>query len=393
MQVLTINGGSSSIKWALFDAGIPLVRSLSGRTTGIGSPRPQFMVKDRATVIVDATSRASTQPDAVGELVDWLKGKLALHRVQGVGHRVVHGGPHFLESQRVRPELLTELRRISPFDPEHLPAQIDLLESFGRLLPTTQHVACFDTTFHRDLPRVARLLPLPRRYEEQGVRRYGFHGLSYTSLVETLAQIDSAAALGRVILAHMGNGTSLAAVHHGRSVDTSMGFTPCAGVPMSTRSGDLDPGLVAYLARTEGMNAEQFNRLVNQEAGLLGLSEISGDMRELESRQDSDIRAAEAIEVYCYHVKKCIGGYAAALGGLDTLVFSGGIGENSPNVRARICKGLDFLGIVLDTDRNRANAPLISKDDTTTAVRVIPTDEEMIIARETLRIIRTKECM
>ena len=391
MQVLTINGGSSSIKWALFEAGNPLVLSLTGRITGIGSASAQFKITDRSGVIIDQTSRAFTQPDAVRELVAWLKGKLPLDRIQGVGHRVVHGGPRFLESQRVDSELLTEMRRISPFDPEHLPAQIDLLESFGRLLPAAQHIACFDTTFHRDLPRVARLLPLPRRYEGQGVRRYGFHGLSYASLLESLTQTDASAAHGRVILAHLGNGTSLAAVHHGRSVDTTMGFTPCAGVPMSTRSGDLDPGLVSYMARTEGMNAEQFNRLVNKEAGLLGLSETSGDMRELEARQDSDIRAAEAIDVYCYSIKKCIGGYAAALGGLDTLVFSGGIGENSPSVRARICGGLAFLGIDLDADRNKKNAALISKGDAAVAVRVIPTDEEIVIARETLRIIRTQE--
>lgn len=391
MQVLTINGGSSSIKWALFDDGNPLARSLTGRTTGIGSSRAQFLVRDHSSVIVDQASRASTQQAAVDELVDWLKGKLALERIQGVGHRVVHGGPRFLEAQRVSAEMLAELRRISPFDPEHLPAQIDLLESFGRLLSKAQHVACFDTTFHGDLPRVARLLPLPRRYEEQGVRRYGFHGLSYASLLESLAHTDAGAARGRVILAHLGNGTSLAAVHNGRSIDTTMGFTPCAGVPMSTRSGDLDPGLVSYLAHTEGMSADDFNRLVNKEAGLLGLSETSGDMRELEARRHSDVRAAEAIEVYCYHIKKCVGGYAAALGGLDALVFSGGIGENSPMVRARICEGLDCLGIALDADRNGKNAPLISKEGAVVAVRVIPTDEETIIARETLRIIRTNE--
>jgi acetate kinase len=249
-------------------------------------------------------------------------------------------------------------------------------------------VACFDTAFHHDLPRVARLLPIPRRYEAQGVRRYGFHGLSYAFLMGELARLDGAkAARGRVILAHLGNGASLAAVHDGKSMDTSMSFTPTAGLPMSTRSGDIDPGLVWYLARTEQMTAKQFNEMVNFESGLLGISETSSDMHDLLDHETHDIRAAEAVALFCYQVKKWIGAFAAALGGVDTLVFAGGIGENAPAVRTRICDGLGFLGIELDRKRNAENALLSSPDSSRVKVRVIHTDEELMIARSVARVL------
>jgi acetate kinase len=243
-------------------------------------------------------------------------------------------------------------------------------------------VACFDTAFHHDLPRVARLLPIPRRYEAQGVRRYGFHGLSYAFLMGELAHLaGTEAALGRVILAHLGNGASLAAVHRGKSMDTSMSFTPTAGVPMSTRSGDLDPGLTWYLARTAGLDAKGFSEMVNFKSGLLGVSETSSDMRDLLEHEMQDVRAAEAVALFCYQVKKWIGAFAAALGGLDTLVFAGGIGENAPTVRTRICDGLGFLGIELDEKQNATNEGVISAKTSGIPVRVIPTDEERMIAR------------
>ena len=249
-------------------------------------------------------------------------------------------------------------------------------------------MACFDTAFHHDLPRVAQLLPIPRRYEAQGVRRYGFHGLSYAFLMEELARLAGAeAAQGRVILAHLGNGASLAAVHHGKPVDTSMSFTPTAGVPMSTRSGDLDPGLVWYLARTEKMSAKQFNEMVNFQSGLLGVSETSSDMRDLLDHETQDVRAAEAVALFCYQVKKWIGAFAAALGGLDTLVFAGGIGENAPAVRARICDGLEFLGIKLEEKRNAASEGVISAPAGRVTVRVIRTDEEQMIAKTVCRVL------
>jgi acetate kinase len=249
-------------------------------------------------------------------------------------------------------------------------------------------VACFDTAFFHDLPRVARLLSIPRRYEAQGVRRYGFHGLSYAFLMGELgAQAGEQAARGRVILAHLGNGASLAAVHDGEAVDTSMGFTPAAGVPMGTRSGDLDPGLVSYLARSEDMSPQQFDDMINFKSGLLGISETSSDMRELLDREAQDVRAAEAVSLFCYQIRKWIGAFAAALGGLDQLVFAGGVGENAPKVRARICHGLGFLGIDLDETRNEENARLISRAAGRVKVRVIHTDEELMIARSVTRIL------
>ena len=277
---------------------------------------------------------------------------------------------------------IAELRDLKSFDPEHLPEEIQLTDAFHRRFPDLPQVACFDTAFHHELPRVAQLLPIPRRYEAQGVRRYGFHGLSYSFLMGELARVaGTEAAQGRVILAHLGNGASLAAVHHGKPVDTSMSFTPTAGVPMSTRSGDLDPGLVWYLARTEKMSAKQFNEMVNFQSGLLGVSETSSDMHDLLERETQDVRAAEAVALFCYQVKKWIGAFAAALGGLDTLVFAGGIGENAPTVRARICDGLGFLGIELEEKRNAANEGVISAAAGRVAVRVIHTDEEWMIAK------------
>jgi acetate kinase len=284
--------------------------------------------------------------------------------------------------------MIDGLRGLSPFDPDHLPEEILLVEALHRRFPDLPQVACFDTAFHHDLPRVARLLPIPRRYEAQGVRRYGFHGLSYAFLMEELPRLAGAeAARARVVLAHLGNGASLAAVRDGRSADTSMGFTPAAGVPMGTRSGDLDPGLVWYLARTEKMSAKQFNEMVNSQSGLLGISETSSDMRDLLGREAHDVRAAEAVALFCYQVKKWIGAFAAALGGLDTLVFAGGIGEQSPTVRARICDGMGFLGIELEENRNAANEGVISTAVSRVTVRVIRTDEERMIAEAVCRVL------
>ena len=284
----------------------------------------------------------SDRHSAVGFLLDWLETQQAFASVKAVGHRVVHGMTHS-EPERVTPELLDELHRITPYDPDHLPLEIELIEAFRQRHPGLPQVACFDTAFHRTMPRVASLLPIPRRYEAAGVRRYGFHGLSYEFLMEELGRLgDPAATKGRVILAHLGNGASLAAVRDGKSIDTSMGFTPTSGLVMSSRSGDLDPGLVSYLARTEQMSAAQFQEMVNHASGLLGVSETSSDLRDLLARESDDVRAAEAVALFCYQAKKWIGSFAAALGGLDTLVFAGGIGENAPLIRERICDGWAF---------------------------------------------------
>jgi acetate kinase len=387
--ILTVNGGSSSIKFAMFEARDALRRMLDGGLERIGSPEATLRVKGEDPA--DNFSRALTAPDhavAVGALMDWIEERSGREALTAAGHRVVHGGPQYSAPQRITADLVAELHRLSPFDPEHLPEEILLTEAFHRRFPDLPQVACFDTAFHHDLPRVARMLPIPRRYEAEGVRRYGFHGLSYAFLMGELARVAGpAAAQGRVILAHLGSGASLAAVREGKSVDTSMSLTPAAGIPMSTRSGDLDPGLVWYLARTEHMSAKQFNEMVNFQSGLLGVSETGSDMRDLLDCEAQDGRAADAVALFCYQVKKWIGAFAAALDGLDTLVFAGGIGEHAPTVRARICAGLAFLGIDLDATRNAASEGVISSAASRVAVRVMHTDEERMIAEAVCRVL------
>jgi acetate kinase len=381
-RLLAINAGSSSIKFSLFDAGDSLRRILAGTIERIGLPEATLQVKglDRA----DNFERAVTAPDheaAVAALMDWIEGRDEKSTITAAGHRIVNGGPKYGQPQRIDAEMLEELRKLSSFDLEHMPQEILLIEAFQRRYPELPQVACFDTAFHHDLPRVASMLPIPRRFEALGVRRYGFHGLSYAYLMGELERLAGAtAAQGRVILAHLGNGASLAAVQGGKSLDTSMSFTPTAGIPMSTRSGDLDPGLLWYLACAEKMSAKQINDMVNFHSGLLGVSETSSDMRNLLDYEAKDVRAAEAVSMFCYQVKKWIGAFSAALGGLETLVFAGGIGENAPTVRARICEGLGYLGIELEEKRNSASEGLISKAASRVAVRVIHTDEELMIA-------------
>ncbi len=393
-RILTINGGSSSIKFALFEADGSPRRMLEGAIDRIGQAQATLRVK--GLDLADIFSRPLNALDhaaAVAALMDWIVERPGRDALAAVGHRVVHGGPNYTQPQLISDEMIADVRKLIPFDPGHLPDEIRLIEAIRRRFPDLPQVACFDTAFHHDLPRVARLLPIPRRYEAQGVRRYGFHGLSYAFLMEELARLDDpAAARGRVILAHLGNGASLAAVRDGKPVDTSMGFTPASGVPMSTRSGDLDPGLAGYLARTQNMSAEQFTAMVNLQSGLLGVSETSADMRDLLDREAQDVRAAEAVALFCYEVKKRIGAFAAVLGGLDTLVFAGGIGENAAPVRERICAGLGFLGIELDPARNALPAALISTDGGRVRVRVIRADEERMIANSVIRVLHLGQC-
>jgi acetate kinase len=359
-HILTINAGSSSVRFAMFSSGARPLRLLDGKMERLGR---------------------EAAPATAARLVQQLKAQSAIAAPDAVGHRVVHGMLH-TQPERVSPALLEELRRMASLDPEHLPREIELIEAMQRSYPNVPHVACFDTAFHRGMPIEATLMPIPRRYAAQGVQRYGFHGLSYTFLMQELRrQGDRAASRGRVILAHLGSGASLAAVLDGRSIDTSMGFTPAAGLVMGTRSGDLDPGLASYLMLSESMSAAQFRTLVNEESGLIGLSESSADVRDLLERESTDSRAREAIAIFCYQAKKWIGAYTAALGGLDTLVFAGGIGENAAPVRRRICDGLQCIGIELDESLNGQHAACISTGRV--AVRVIRTDEESVIANLT----------
>jgi acetate kinase len=387
--VLTINGGSSSIKLALYAPGEPARCLLSGVLERIGLGDAVLHVKGADGQPSESQPLEAPDPASAAEqLIGWLERRADLGPVGAIGHRIVHGGPRYTESRRITPELVDELKRLSALDPAHLPGEIALIEAFARHRPALPQVACFDTAFHRNLPRVAQLLPIPRRYEAAGVRRYGFHGLSYTFLLEELARIAGPeTANGRVILAHLGAGASLAAVRAGKCIDTTMAFTPTAGLVMGTRSGDLDPGLLVYLMRSERLTADQMDDLVNRRSGLLGVSEISPDMRDLLTRQANDTRAAEAVSLFCYQAKKWLGAFAAALGGLDTLVFSGGIGENAPEARARICDGLEFLGIRLEESRNAAGAAVISAEGSSVTVRVMRTDEEAVIVRDVRRIL------
>jgi len=386
--VLTINGGSSSIKFAVYPLRGPFSKTLHGKIDRIGLPGTNLAFADSTQKSAPPLPvPAATHASVVKFLLGWLESQIGFSSVRVIGHRVVHGLNHSAPA-RVTPKLLAELRRLTPCDPDHLPHELALLEAFRRRHPEIPQVACFDTAFHQTMPSVAKLLPLPRRFDRRGIRRYGFHGLSYAFLVEELVRLgDPAATSGRVILAHLGNGASIAAVRHGRSRDTSMGFTPAAGLVMSTRSGDLDPGLVSYLTRTGQMTPAQFDRMVNHQSGLLGVSGTSSDVRDLLAAEATDVRAAEALALFCYQAKKWIGAYAAALGGLDTLVFAGGIGENAPVLRERICADLEFLGVKIDRKRNARNAAVISSPTGRVRVRVIPTDEELMIARSAGRLI------
>ena len=386
-RVLTVNGGSSSIKFAVYAPGEPPRRVLAGAVERVGLTDP-FLRVARPDAPDERLPLPAADPGrAVAALLDWLDRAGELGRVAAVGHRIVHGGPFHTEPQLVTPDLLADLRRAVPLDPAHLPAQIRLIEALTDRLPGVPQAACFDTAFHRDLPTPARLLPIPRRYAEAGVRRYGFHGLSYAYLLEELGrQAGADAAAGRVVLAHLGSGASMAAVRGGTCIDTTMGLTPAGGLVMGTRSGDLDPGVLVYLARTEGLTADQLDDLVTRRSGLLGLSETSPDVRDLLARRAADQRAFDAVAVFCYQARKWVGALAAALGGLDTLVFAGGIGENAPEVRSGVCDGLAFLGVRLDPAANAANAAVISAAGGPVSVRVIPTDEELMIARTVSRI-------
>jgi acetate kinase len=381
--ILTVNGGSSSIKFAAFACGKPPVRRLSGEVQRIGDPgaklqaiRPGDATPDERPI--DAADYAH----AAASLIAYLRERLGDSPIIGIGHRVVHGGVHLVENQRVTPELIDELRKNQPLDLSHLPREISLIEAFQKAFPSVPQTACFDTAFHRQMPSVASMLPIPRHYHDEGIRRLGFHGLSYTYLMQRLAEVaGTQAADGRIILAHLGSGASMAAVRQGKPIDTTMAFTPTAGLVMGTRPGDLDPGLLIYLMRAEKKTTDQMDEFISQRCGLLGVSETSSDMRDLLQHRANDPRAAGAVDLFCYQAKKFLGALSAALGGLDTLIFSGGIGEHSPEVRAAICTDLSFLGVAIDATANAKSLDIISSPQSRVIVRVIPTDEELIIAQ------------
>jgi len=362
------------VKWSLFAGDERL--GARGAVEGIGQPPGRLWVKGAAGArSVDEAGDFPSHADALAATLDAVV-RLGLPAPEAVGHRIVHGGPDLAEPARVDDSVLAALRGLIPFAPLHLPAEIAAIEGVAARYPGLPQVACFDTAFHRRLPAVARRLALPRSLADQGIQRYGFHGLSYEYLVWKLDGKE----MGRAVLAHLGNGASLAAVRDGEPVDTTMGFTPAGGIVMGTRPGDLDPGVLVRLAR-EGWSAERLEALVNRESGLLGLSGSTADMRALLAARDTDPRAAEAVESFCWSLRKAIGALAATLGGLDTLVFTAGIGERAAPVREETCQGLAHLGVVVDPERNAAHAEVISADGSRVTVRVAPTDEDAVIAR------------
>jgi acetate kinase len=364
-MILVLNAGSSSLRFALFEG-----ERIAGGTIDRIPP--------------------GGQQGALGRVLDSLEPHGGVAGIAAVGHRLVHGGSSFTGPTILDDRALAELHRLAQLDPDHLPAEIALVEALRARAPATPQVGCFDTAFHAGIPRVARLLAIPRRFDAQGVRRYGFHGLSYQFVVEELGRVAAGAAQGRVVIAHLGSGSSLAAVRAGQCVDTTMGFTPNSGVPMGTRSGDLDAGLLIYLLRAEKLTADELDAMLSKESGLLGVSGTSADMRDLLAREATDGAAADAVGLYCHHVRKAIGALATTLDGLDMLVFAGGIGENAAVVRSRICEGLGHLGVRLDSERNGASAPVVSTDLSPVMVRVVRTDEERIIARDTLAVLNRR---
>jgi acetate kinase len=384
--ILTVNGGSSSIKFAVFPAvesGAAGERLLSGQVERIGTAGAGLSFRKGKEPEQKRGAEVGTFAAGVDQIIGLLREQMGEARVIAVGHRIVHGGEKLLEHRVIDAGILAELRRVEPLDLAHLPREIALIEGFTQAFAGVEQVACFDTAFHRDMPRVAQLLAIPRRYLDGGLRRFGFHGLSYTFLMDELRRIAGEVAMGRVVLAHLGSGASMAAVHGGKPIETTMGFTPTSGLVMATRPGDMDAGLCVYLMHQEKLGVEAMDRFISKECGLLGVSGGVSDMRDLVEKKQRDAGCADAFDLFCYQAKKQLAGLAATMGGIDTLVFSGGIGEHSPEARSAICAGLEFLGIRLDEEKNRVGATEISREVERVNVRVIATDEEAVIARIT----------
>lgn len=376
LEILCLNGGSSSLKFALFRMGEEEALLARGAVESIGLPEGQFWLQDHAGRKSAQTGRVTSHRDAAERVFAGLEAQ-RIPSPGGIGHRIVHGGMRWTKPQQVDQGLIADLRGLIPLAPLHLPSELEVVQAAMEHFPAVPQVVCFDTAFHRKLPEIAQRFPLSRTLWEEGIRRYGFHGLSYEYVLGALGPL----AVGRTVIAHLGNGASLVAVKDGRPLDTTMGLTPIGGVMMGTRSGDLDPGVLLYLMRERCYEAERLDRVVQREAGLLGVSQISSDMKTLLERREFDARASEAIAMFCYSIRKNVGALAAVLDGLDTLVFTGGIGERASAVRWEICEGLGHLGVALDARRNDAHGATISSAGSPCTVRVVATDEDLMIAR------------
>ena len=382
-RILTINSGSSSLKCALYDAEAreeePLFSAILER---IGLSGGLFAARSGERLLVSESPELPDHAAALRVLFAWMRS--AGHTFEAAGHRIVHGGQRHTHPELVTPELMTSLQELTPLAPNHLPHEIAAIRAVVQAHALLPQVACFDTAFHACRPEIATRLPLPRRLTQEGILRYGFHGLSYEYVMEKLGRIAGRdAAAGRVIIAHLGNGASMAAVRNGRCMDTTMGLTPTGGLMMSTRAGDIDPGVIFHLMDAKGLQPAQVKDIFNHESGLLGVSGISSDVKDLLEREAACSNAREAIDLFCYTARKHLGALAAVIGGLDTLVFTGGIGENAAAVRERICTALEHLGVHLDAERNLRNEGVISAADSPAAVRVMRTNEAWVIARHT----------
>lgn len=387
--ILTINSGSSSVRFALYRMGKSESLVFVGKLERIGVEGGEFHAKDAKGVsLIEEKLNLPDHAAAFEVLMKWLENRETGARLNGVAHRLVHGGAAHLKPTVITSKLLNDLDGLIPLAPDHLPHELSAIKTVGKIFHDLPQIACFDTAFHRRMPAVAQRYALPAEYHRAGVIRYGFHGLSYEYILQEFEKETGTEAMkGRLVIAHLGNGASMAAFLDGESQDTTMGMTPTGGLAMSTRSGDLDPGVILYLLMEEGLSAEAVDDLLNHQAGLLGVSEISSDMEDLLAREETEPRAAEAVALFCYQARKFLGALAAVLGGLDTLIFTGGIGENSAIIRRRICQHMEFLGISLDSVRNDAHAALISNSNSRVAVRVMKTNEELMIARHAYQLL------
>lgn len=391
-RILTINSGSSSLKFALYHMGQSEDLAFTGSMERIGLRTGLFHVTDaNMETLIEEYLDFPDHDAALKRLFEWLKLHSPDQELDAVGHRIVHGGIRYSQPHLITTELVADLKELVPLAPEHLPHELRAIKAIHRIYPDLIQVACFDTAFHQPMPQLAKVYALPRYLWHQGVIRYGFHGLSYEYILQELTkEAGMEAANKRLIIAHLGNGASMAAVHYGKSVDTTMGFTPAGGLVMSTRSGDLDPGIILYLLEEKGVDPVTMNALINHQSGLLGVSGVSSSMRELLDKEAENLHVAEAVDLFCYQAKKYLGSLVAVLGGLDTLIFTGGIGENAPSIRWRICKDLEFLGIHLNSSRNDSNVPVISQDNSLITVRVMKTNEELMITRHTFNLLQRK---
>ena len=385
--IVVLNAGSSSIKFCTFRrAGQRLERELRGQVSGLGTV-PRLVARRGAASIADRalSPEGLDHAEALGLLLEFVRAELRGEVIAGIGHRVVHGGLEFMEPTLVDAAIVARLERYVPLAPLHQPHNLAAIRLMLERLPAVPEIACFDTAFHRTIPEVAQLFALPPRFAAAGVRRYGFHGLSYEYVASVLPSLDERAACGRTVVFHLGNGASMAALQGGRSIGTTMGFTAIEGLPMGTRTGSLDPGVLLFMFDELGMSVREVERLLYHESGFLGLSGISSDMRDLLASEAASARLA--VDVFCYRARRELGSLAAALGGLDAIVFTAGIGENQPEVRARICRDAEWLGVQLDRDANLRHGPRISSEGSAVSAWVVPTDEETMIARHVARLL------